>query len=53
MYLKQKLIILVTCFIILPSMASQYLTPIPQDNYQSVGLVSAVVGFFLLAYFFM
>jgi hypothetical protein len=34
-------------------MATQYLTPIPQDNYQSVGLVSAVIGFFLLAYFFM
>lgn len=34
-------------------MATQYLTPIPQDSYQSVGLISAVVGFFLLAYFFM
>ena len=35
------------------AMTTQYLTPIPQDNYQSVGLISAVVGFFLLAYFFM
>ena len=34
-------------------MASQYLTPIPQEDYHSVGLISAVVGFFLLAYFFM
>lgn len=34
-------------------MTTQYLTPIPQDSYQSVGLISAAVGFFLLAYFFM
>lgn len=30
-----------------------YETPIPQDDYLIVGVVSAVLGFFLLAYFFM
>ena len=34
-------------------MTTQYLTPIPQEQYQSTGLITAVVGFFLLAYFFM
>jgi hypothetical protein len=34
-------------------MTSQYLTPIPQDQYQPIGLITTVVGFFLLAYFFM
>lgn len=34
-------------------MSSQYLTPIAQDQYQPVGLITTVVGFFLLAYFFM
>lgn len=30
-----------------------YETPISQDDYLTVGLVSAVLGFFLMAYFFM
>ena len=30
-----------------------YETPISQEGYLSVGLVSAVLGFFLMAYFFM
>lgn len=30
-----------------------YETPLPQENYLIVGVVSAVLGFFLLAYFFM
>ena len=29
------------------------MTPVSQDQYQQVGLVSAIVGFFILAYFFM
>ena len=38
---------------ILDLMSIQYETPLPQDSYQQVGLVSAIVGFFVLAYFFM
>ncbi len=34
-------------------MFEQYLTPVAQDKYQSTGLLTTVVGFFLLAYFFM
>lgn len=34
-------------------MSSQYTTPIPQELYTQVGLISAIVGFFILAYFFM
>lgn len=34
-------------------MTTQYLTPVPQEQYQKVGLITAIVGFFLLAYFFM
>lgn len=30
-----------------------YQTPISQADYLTVGLVSAVLGFFLMAYFFM
>ena len=31
----------------------QYLPPLPQEGYQQTGLISAVVGFIILAYFFM
>ena len=31
----------------------QYQTPIPQEQYQQTGLIAAIVGFFVLAYFFM
>jgi len=34
-------------------MSQQYVTPLPQEDYQRVGLISAIVGFFVLAYFFM
>ena len=34
-------------------MSQQYLTPLPQEDYQQVGLISAILGFFVLAYFFM
>lgn len=34
-------------------MIEQYVTPVPQESYHTFGLVSAVLGFFLLAYFFM
>ncbi len=30
-----------------------YETPISQDDYLTVGLVSAILGFFFLSYFFM
>jgi hypothetical protein len=34
-------------------MIEQYVTPVSQEQYQTFGLVSAALGFFLLAYFFM
>lgn len=34
-------------------MLEQYQTLLPQENFQSFGLISTVVGLFLLAYLFM
>jgi hypothetical protein len=34
-------------------MSIQYVPPVPQESYQQVGIVSSIVGFFILAYFFM
>lgn len=34
-------------------MSTQYLTPVPQESYNQVGIISSIVGFFVLAYFFM
>ena len=34
-------------------MSQQYLTPLPQEEYQRVSLITTVIGFFVLAYFFM
>jgi len=33
--------------------AEPYLTPIAQDQYQPVGLITTIIGFFIVAYFFM
>lgn len=34
-------------------MSTQYLTPIPQESYQKTGVLSSIIGFIILAYFFM